>query len=305
MDWDAAIDHYHQYIRLERGLAENTVLAYLSDVGKLARYMADNGQQDPTKVEMADLETFLATLHDLGVAEQTQSRILSGVKSFYKCLFLQDLIAVDPTALINAPKLQRSLPAVLEVHEVEQMLKMINLDKPEGIRNKAIIETLYSSGLRVSELTELKKDNLYPDLGFLKIVGKGNKERLVPIGNSALEAIAQYLQQVRNTQKVKNGHDPYLFLNRRGAKLTRVMVFLIVKDLAALAGINKKVSPHTFRHSFATHLLEGGADLRAIQEMLGHESITTTEVYTHLDMGYLQQIITEFHPRSRPKKDGP
>ena len=299
MDWHTAIDHYHQHIRLERGLSENTVAAYMADVGKLGKFIEDEYQCGPFEVKMQMLEQFLATLYDLGVAVQSQSRILSGVKSFYKGLYLQDMIATDPTALINAPKYHRHLPEVLDVHEIEQMLAAIDFSKSESYRNQAIIETLYSSGLRVSELTSLKKDHLYAELGFLKIIGKGSKERLVPIGKSALSAIDTYLTEMRNHQTSKPGHEKYLFLNRRGAKLTRVMVFLIVKELAALAGIKKKVSPHTFRHSFATHLLEGGADLRAIQEMLGHESITTTEIYTHLDMGYLQQVITEFHPRSK------
>jgi len=223
---------------------------------------------------------------------------LSGIKSFFKFLLYEELIQNDPSELIEAPKLGRKLPDTLSVHEIDQLLEAIDHSKPEGTRNRAMLETLYSSGLRVSELVELKLSNLHEDIGFVRVTGKGSKERLVPIGKSALKHIRIYRDQVRVHMQPKKGMEDFLFLNRRGSKLSRIMIFMIIKDLAVACGINKTISPHTFRHSFATHLVEGGADLRAIQEMLGHESITTTEIYTHLDRDYLRQVINEFHPRS-------
>ncbi len=301
MDWDYAIKEFTSYIKMERSLSGNTVQAYLSDIGKLHRYIEDNFDKcQPLKVAPEMIENFLASLHDLNVAVQTQSRVLSGIKAFYKFLYHTGQTERDPTALISAPRYNRALPDVLEVHEIELILEVIDVSRPEGLRNRAIIETLYSSGLRVSELVGLTLGNLYFDQGFLKITGKGAKERLVPVGKDAQQYITRYLAEVRGGITPKTGHERYVFLNRRGGRLSRVMIFMIIKDLAALAGIRKKVSPHTFRHSFATHMVEGGADLRAVQEMLGHESITTTEIYTHLDMAYLHQIITDFHPRNRP-----
>ncbi|MBX2844539.1 MAG: site-specific tyrosine recombinase XerD [Flammeovirgaceae bacterium] len=300
MNWDEAIEEYSNYISLERGLSKNTKFAYNQDLNKFKQYL-ELYEIDctPQEIQPNYVEEFLVYLHELQVSEFTQARILSGIKGFYKFLFLHDKIERDPTALISSPKLSRKLPDTLDFLEIEKILHVIDLSKPEGARNRAIVETLYSSGLRVSELVNLKLSNLNFDMGFIKILGKGDKERLVPIGKDAMKYIKIYRDEIRKNIKIQKGFDDYLFLNRRGKMLTRVYIFLIVKDLAAMAGIRKKVSPHTFRHSFATHLVEGGADLRAIQEMLGHESITTTEIYTHLDVDYLKQVITEFHPRGK------
>ena len=236
-------------------------------------------------------------MYDLGVSPFTQARIISGIKAFYRYMVFDKAISNDPTNLLEAPKLGRKLPDTLAVHEIDQLFDAIDLSTPEGTRNKAMLETLYSSGLRVSELTNLKIGNIFFDIGFLKILGKGNKERLVPIGKEALKYIKIYVEEIRCHLKIKPGFESFVFLNRRGQSLSRVMVFTIIKELAGKTGLNKNISPHTFRHSFATHLIEGGADLRAVQEMLGHESITTTEIYTHLDRDYLRQVIFEFHPR--------
>lgn len=299
MDWEQAITAFKAYLKLERAVAQSTVEAYLTDVAKLQQFFGKPPHSlQPHEVQGQHIEQFLADLYDLNIAPHTQARILSGIKAFYKFLVLQDDRLLDPTELIAAPKLARKLPDVLTVTEIEAICAAIDHTSPEGMRNRAIIETLYSSGLRVSELTNLSLNNLFFDIGFLKVMGKGNKQRFVPIGKSAMKHIELYQQHIRNQQNIATGHEHYVFLNRRGKQLTRVMIFTIVKKLAAEAGISKKVSPHTFRHSFATHLVEGGADLRAVQEMLGHESITTTEIYTHLDMSYLKQIITEFHPRA-------
>ncbi|MGB0521962.1 MAG: site-specific tyrosine recombinase XerD [Flammeovirgaceae bacterium] len=299
MNWQQAVDAFSDYLRLERSMSKNTIEAYLRDVAKLRQFFGDDSINPlaPNQLRGNDIEHFLACLYDLNVAPHTQARILSGIKAFYKFLSLQNQVEQDPTHLIAAPKLTRKLPDVLTVAEIEAICLAIDHASPEGMRNRAIIETLYSSGLRVSELINLTLSNLFFDIGFLKVVGKGNKERFVPIGKSAIKQINLYRLHIRNQQTIAKGHENYVFLNRRGKQLTRVMVYTIVKKLAEQAGINKKVSPHTFRHSFATHLVEGGADLRAVQEMLGHESITTTEIYTHLDMTYLKQVITEFHPR--------
>ncbi|MDO6389813.1 site-specific tyrosine recombinase XerD [Pontibacter sp. BT731] len=299
MKWSICITQFEQYLRLEKSLSGNSVEAYLRDVRKLTDFMAIKGiTVQPEQMTPAILREFLEWVAELGMTPHSQARTLSGIRAFYKFLIMEDMLTADPTETIEAPKLSRKLPDTLHFHEIEQLLAAIDLSTPEGTRNRAMLETLYSSGLRVSELLDLKLSNLYEDMGFLKVAGKGDKERLVPIGRDALKHIQLYREGVRCHLTIKKGHEDYVFLNRRGAKLTRVMVFTIIKDLAAKAGIQKTVSPHTFRHSFATHLIEGGADLRAVQEMLGHESITTTEIYTHLDRDYLKQVIKDYHPRS-------
>ncbi len=280
-------------------MSTHSVSAYLSDINKLAKYLAvDNNGSLPLNVTNSELQNFLEYLGGMGIASRSQARIISGVKSFYRFLLFEDLIEQDPSTLLESPKLGRKLPDTLSVLEIDLLLKSIDHSTAKGTRDRAIIETLYSSGLRVSELLFLKTTDIHTDIGFLQVLGKGNKQRLVPIGKSALKYLDIYIKQVRIHISIKPGHDKVVFLNRNGTTLSRISVFNIVKELVASAGIKKTVSPHTFRHSFATHLLEGGADLRAVQQMLGHESITTTEIYTHLDRDYLRQVITEFHPRS-------
>ena len=299
MNWPIYQKQFESYLQLEKSLSGNSVEAYRNDLGKLRAFLeATNQQVDPAAVTPTHLQGFLQWVNELGMSATSQARILSGIRAFYKFLIMENIVTADPTENIEAPKLRRKLPDTLSFQEIEELLNAIDVSKAEGARNKAMLETLYSSGLRVSELVDLKLSNFYPDLGFLKVVGKGNKERLVPVGRDALKFIKIYLEHFRKELKIKPGQEDFLFLNRRGAKLTRVMVFIIIKELAQKIGLNKQISPHTFRHSFATHLIEGGADLRAVQEMLGHESITTTEIYTHLDRDYLKQIITDFHPRS-------
>lgn len=255
-------------------------------------------QVSPLRVDVKHLQGFLAFINELGMSAYSQARMLSGLKAFYRYLLYEELIEKDPTELLEGPKLGRKLPDTLSYPEIENLLAAIELSTPEGARNRAMLEVLYSSGLRVSELVDLKIPNIYFDIGFLRVIGKGNKERLVPIGKEALKYIKIYKDEIRVHVRVQKGHESFLFLNKRGKKLTRVTVFNVIKGLAQKIGLKKKISPHTFRHSFATHLIEGGADLRAVQEMLGHESITTTEIYTHLDRDYLRQVIREFHPRS-------
>jgi integrase/recombinase XerD len=299
MNWDKAIRQFRQYLQLERSLSGNSVEAYEHDVEKLRQYLYLSAiPAEPAQVTSGHITGFLQYISELGLSAYSQARMLSGIKAFYRYLLLENLISHDPSHLVEGPRLGRKLPDVLSVAEIELLLSVVDLSTPEGTRNRAMLEVLYGSGLRVSELVELKLSGVYIDLGFLRVTGKGSKERLVPIGPDALRYLAQYVDHVRPSVPVKKDYQDYVFLNRRGAGLTRVMVFLIIKDLAARAGISKNVSPHTFRHSFATHLVEGGADLRAVQEMLGHESITTTEIYTHLDRDYLKQIIQDFHPRS-------
>lgn len=253
--------------------------------------------KSPLELELPHLLKFVHALAQLEISDYTQARIISGIKAFYKFLMYEDQIAEDPAQLLESPKLGRKLPDTLSFAEIEILLEAVPLGESEGHRNRAILEMLYSSGLRVSELTELKKSQLFYDIGFLRVIGKGNKERLVPIGKDALRYLRIYEEEVRVHQSPQKGHEEFVFLNRRGQKLTRVMIFLMIKKTASQAGIQKNISPHTFRHSFATHLIEGGADLRAVQEMLGHESITTTEIYTHLDRDYLRQVLVDFHPR--------
>lgn len=300
--WDVHIKHFGDYLKLERSLSANSIEAYLHDVEMLKQFMAMRHKDvSPMKVTAALLRDFLEYIHNLGMSTHSQARILSGIKAFYKYLLFEDLIETDPTVLIEGPKLGRKLPDTLSYHEIETLLEAIDLSSPEGGRNRAMLEVLYSSGLRVSELVELKLGNIYFDIGFLRVVGKGNKERLVPIGRDAMKYLKIYIEELRGKpphKPAKKGFETHTFLNRNGSKLTRVMIFTIIKNLANAMGLKKTISPHTFRHSFATHLVEGGADLRAVQEMLGHESITTTEIYTHLDRDYLKQVIKEFHPRS-------
>ena len=299
MQWDSEIQDFKNFLKLERGLSENSIEAYLRDITKLKEYcLGEESSLDIEKVTAPTLTSFLVTLNQFGLSAHSQARIISGIKAFYKFLIIEKRVSDDPTLLIDAPRLGRKLPDTLDLHEIDDFLASIDHSKLEGPRNRAIIEVLYSSGLRVSELTNLKLSNLFLETGFLRVVGKGNKERLVPIGSEAIKYVNIYLKEVRAQQKAKKGEEDIVFLNRNGSRLSRVMIFTIIKNITARAGLKKKVSPHTFRHSFATHLIEGGADLRAVQEMLGHESITTTEIYTHLDKSYLKQIIEEYHPRS-------
>jgi len=296
--WQSYIKHFKNYLRLERSFSDNSVQAYIRDTEKLAEYLEIAAiNLSPADIKEEHLLAFLKYLSELGLSAHTQARMLSGIKAFYKYLILENEISEDPTELIEAPRLPRKLPDVLSYPEIEQILQAIDHSTPEGTRNRAIIEVLYSSGLRVSELVGLQLTFCYFDIGFIRILGKGDKVRLVPIGKEAIKYTQLYLDHVRSEIPAKKESEDIVFLNRRGGQLSRVMVFLIIKDAAEKAGISKNVSPHTFRHSFATHLIEGGASLRAVQEMLGHESITTTEIYTHLDRDYLRQIITEFHPR--------
>ncbi len=296
MKWEEATRAYRSFMRLERGLSDNTIESYMRDVGKLAHFT--NGSIEPENVDEENIHHFLGFLTEIGLSATSQARILSGIKSFFEYLLLEKRIAVDPTSLLSSPKLTRKLPEVLHLAEIDSMIDQIDHSTPEGARNRAIIEVLYSCGLRVSELCDLKISNLHFHEEYVMVIGKGNKARLVPIGMSAMKYTQIYLKEIRGTVDIKDGFEDHVFLNRRGASLSRVMVFYVVRDLAVKAGITKTISPHTLRHSFATHLVEGGADLRAVQEMLGHESITTTEIYTHLDRAYLQQTLKEFHPRA-------
>lgn len=297
--WDTLIRQFANYLRLERSLSDNSIQAYVRDVAKLKQFVEiSNLEVGPQRISARIIKDFLKYLADLQMSAYSQSRILSGIKSFYKFLEYEDIIHENPAELIESPKLGRKLPDVLNIFEIEKVFEAVDLSTPEGARNRSILEVLYSSGLRVSELISLKMNQVYFDIGFLRVLGKGNKERLVPIGKSAMKHLKIYIEEIRNHIKIQKGYENYVYLNRRGRGLTRVMIFTIIKDLVKITGIEKKVSPHTFRHSFATHLVEGGADLRAVQEMLGHESITTTEIYTHLDREYLKQVIEEFHPRS-------
>lgn len=293
------IGRYKTYLRLEKSLSANSVEAYLGDLDKLLRFGESEGLK-VTDISYNDLQQFVAQLRDIGIHPRSQARIISGIKSFYRFLLLDEYITVDPTELLESPKIGLKLPEVLTVNEINNILDTIDLSLPEGQRNRAMLEVLYSCGLRVSELTHLRYSDVYFEEGFIKVEGKGSKQRLVPISDTALHEIKNYLYD-RNAVVVKKGYEDTLFLSRRGTALSRIMVFHIIKQQTALAGILKNVSPHTFRHSFATHLLEGGANLRAIQEMLGHEKITTTEIYTHIDREFLRKEILEHHPRSKPR----
>lgn len=295
MLWLDQIKGFKNYLKLERGLSENSVESYVRDAQKLFQFCGET--KNLRNLTDEDIHNFLVYLNDLGLSATSQARILSGIKAFFEFLFIEKLIDNDPTQLTSSPRIKRKLPETLHLHEIEAMMTAIDLSTPEGPRNKAIIEVMYSCGLRVSELVSLKISDCLFNEGFVRVIGKGNKMRLVPIGNEAIKFSNIYKNAVRTHLSIEKGHDDFLFLNRRGKALSRVMVFLIIKDLAEKAGIHKSISPHTLRHSFATHLVEGGADLRAVQEMLGHESIITTEIYTHLDRAYLQQTLKEFHPR--------
>ncbi|MEO7309039.1 MAG: site-specific tyrosine recombinase XerD [Chitinophagaceae bacterium] len=295
--WEDYKKGFKAWLQLEKSLADNSVEAYLHDIDMLTQFLLATGEvKSPAALELKDLQAFLKWITELGINSTSQARIISGIRSFYKFCLLEHISTTNPTELLEAPKLKRALPEVLAFEEIDMMIAAIDLSKPEGGRNKAILETMYSCGLRVSEVVNLKLSCLYLEAGFVRVIGKGNKERLVPIGGDAVKYIGIYRNNIRVHIPVKKGEEDILFLNRRGNRLSRVMIFLIIKDLALVAGITKNISPHTFRHSFATHLVEGGADLRAVQEMLGHESITTTEIYTHLDREFLRETLQRFHP---------
>ncbi len=299
MNWKIYIQGFKSYLTLEKSLSGNSIEAYEHDVLKLVHFLEIKKYSlSPKEINLKHLQEFLKWIHEFGISATSQARVISGIKSFYKYLLLENELNTDPTTLLESPKLGRKLPDTLSLDEINKIIEAIDLSLPEGPRNKAMLETLYSCGLRVSELVNLKISNLFLNDGFVKVTGKGDKERLVPVGSVALKQIAIYRNEVRNHIPIKKDAEDVLFLNRRGAKLSRVMVFTIIKNLVIKIGLKKKISPHTFRHSFATHLIEGGADLRAVQEMLGHESITTTEIYTHLDREYLRSAIIQFHPRS-------
>ena len=286
-------------MKLEKSLSDNSIEAYSRDIEKLYQFAESQpNKTNPEHITLTHLRLFIVWVNELGMVPSSQARILSGIKSFYKYLLMEDMIKSDPSELLESPKIQRKLPDTLSINDINKLIDAIDVSKPEGGRNKAILEVLYGCGLRVSELTELKLSNLYLDIEFIKVVGKGSKERLVPIGGPAVKALKIWIDNIRVHIPIKKGEEDMVFLNRRGARLSRVYIFMVIKQLAELTGINKTISPHTFRHSFATHLVEGGADLRAVQEMLGHESITTTEIYTHLDREYLKGTIIQYHPRS-------
>lgn len=297
-NWEHYITDFVAYLKIEKGLADNSVEAYTNDVLKLKDFSLEI-KKNPTQITHDDLTHFIAALYDLGLSPRSQARIISGIKQFYAYLFLEDEIKDDPSELIELPKIGRKLPEILTIEEIDSMIDSLDHSKLETERNAAILETLYSCGLRVSELVNLKFEDLHFDKGFVRVIGKGNKERLVPVSPSVETKVTAYRNNSRLTIPIKHGNEKFIFLNRRGAKLTRTMILTIVKQTALLAGITKTVSPHTFRHSFATHLLEGGANLRAIQEMLGHESITTTEIYTHMDERFLREAIISYHPRNK------
>ena len=298
--WDYEVNEFKNYLKLERSLSNNSIDAYLLDIRKLTSFISENYSTSLSieNINVSIIESFIKYLFKSESSTYSQARIVSGLKSFFNYLLLEEKIDINPMELIDAPKLVRKLPETLSIQEIEIIIDAIDLDSKEGMRNKAILETLYSCGLRVSELVNLKVQNLFLDIGFIKVLGKGMKERLVPIGTKAAECIILYMNEYRTSINISEGFEGYLFINRRGKNLTRNMIFIIIKDLVKKAGLNKNISPHTFRHSFATHLIEGGADLRAVQEMLGHESITTTEIYTHLNKNYLKEVVNKFHPRS-------
>jgi len=293
------LQSFKNYLKLERSLSLNTIESYLGDLNKLLQYFESVGQvPDLKSTNSSDLKLFISWINELGMMASTQARVVSSLKSFFSFLVLEEIIDSDPSENLETPRLARHLPDTLEIHEIDAMINIIDASKSDGMRNKAILETLYGCGLRVSELINLKISDIYEDNEFIKVTGKGNKERLVPIGLTALKYINIYLHQTRVHIPIKRGFEDYIFLNRSGTRLSRISVFNIIKALAEKSGLRKSISPHTFRHSFATHLIEGGADLRAVQEMLGHSSITTTEIYTHLDRGYLKGVVTDFHSRS-------
>ena len=288
---------FKAYLQLEKSLSDNSVEAYLHDIEKLTTFLlATEQKKDPSELDLKTLQQFVKWVAELGMTASSQARIISGIKGFYKYCLIENITTTDPTALLEAPKLKRKLPDVLSFEEIENVIGAIDLSKPEGTRNKAIVETMYSCGLRVSEVINLQISCLFFDVGFIRVIGKGDKERLVPIGSDAIKYITLYHDTIRKQVNIKKGSEDFLFLSKHGTLLSRIMIFYIIKDLVLKAGIKKNISPHSFRHSFATHLVEGGADLRAVQEMLGHESITTTEIYTHLDRDFLRSTLQQFHP---------
>jgi len=296
LDWNSTIKGFKTYLQLERSLSKHSIEAYIRDIGILHRFLQEEDPTPPREVQLNQLQQFLSQLHDLNIAPSTQARIISGIRAYYKYLNLENITENDPTALLEMPKLKRKLPDTLSHQEIQNMMSAIDVSKPEGHRNRAILKTLYACGLRVSELVNLKLSNVFWDDDFIKVSGKGDKQRLIPINQDALNEILIYKGQQRNHLKIAPGHEDYIFLNRRGKQLSRVMVFNIVKQAAQLAEIGKNISPHTLRHSFATELVKNGADLRAVQDMLGHASITTTEIYTHLDREHLKQALLKYHP---------
>jgi integrase/recombinase XerD len=297
MTWERYIKHFVSYLKIEKGLAENSILAYQRDVLNLMDF-AIKQRIEVEAIRVVHLKAFLTSINELGIGARSQARMISGIKQFFLFLILEDVIKNDPSELLEMPKIGKKLPEVLEIEEIDALIAAIDLSKNEGHRNRAMLETLYSCGLRVSELVNLRFSDLFFEEGFIRVIGKGNKERLVPVSPSVEKEIGIYNDFIRRHQHIQPGNENVVFLNRRGAKLTRVMIFTIIKNLANEIGLQKNISPHTFRHSFATHLLEGGANLRAIQEMLGHESITTTEIYTHLDQRFIREAIISYHPRN-------
>lgn len=301
-DWKFYLKNFEAYLKIEKSLSPNSVEAYLHDIQLLLRYLSfEKKEVNPDILTLQDMEHFIAYLNDLGMSDRSQARIISGLKAFYKYLVIDDYIKEDPTTLLEGPKLSKKLPDTLSFEEIEQLIGALDVSKEENVRNKAMLETLYSSGLRVSELIGLQISHVYKDVGFIRVIGKGNKERLVPIGSEALKHIEIYTEHVRKKLPQYPKYSDVLFLNKRGTPISRVMVFIVIKNLAEKINLNKNISPHTFRHSFATHLIEGGADLRAVQQMLGHSSITTTEIYTHLDQQYLKESLSLHHPRYKHK----
>jgi integrase/recombinase XerD len=299
LNWSVHIKGFKTYLKLERSLSANSVEAYLHDIALLAGFLEESDMKlTPAQVTYDHLQQFLVSVNERKISARSQARIISGIKSFFKYCLMENIVSNDPSQLLESPRLGRKLPDTLSVEDINRLIGAIDLSKPEGVRNKAMLETLYSCGLRVSELTGLKLTNLHSEIGFIRVTGKGDKERLVPIGKVATKQIKMYLEGVRNHLVIQPGNEDFVFLNHRGRRLTRVMVFTVIKRLAEKIHLQKNISPHTFRHSFATHLIEGGADLRAVQEMLGHESITTTEIYTHLDRDYLRSTILKHHPRA-------
>jgi len=298
--WEHEIIEFKNYLKLERSLSDNSISAYINDINNFIIFLKSKnlGGLKYSDIDSSLIRDFLENFYQSGKSTYSQARVVSGIKSFFGYLSLEEKIDINPTELIESPKLSKKLPDTLNIEDIEKILSSINIDNFEGLRNRAIIETLYSCGLRVSELINITYQNLFLDIGFIKVLGKSSKERLVPIGKSAIKYIKLYNERFRNNIKVKSGNEGYLFLNRRGSKISRNMIFIIIKNISDKILLKKKISPHTFRHSFATHMIEGGADLRAVQEMLGHESITTTEIYTHLNREYLREVVNKFHPRS-------
>ncbi len=295
--WDAYKKGFTGFLQLEKSLSNNSVEAYIRDINKLTDFLqTTNDLKTPNEVTLKDLQQFVKWISELGISPSSQARIISGIRSFYKYCIAENIVANDPSSLLEAPKLKRSLPDILSFEEIEKIINAIDVSTPDGARNKAMLEVMYSSGLRVSELINLRKSWLFLDVGFIRVIGKGDKERLIPVGSDATKFMKLYWDNIRVHQKIAKDCEDIVFLNRFGKGLSRVMIFMIIKDLAKKAGITKNISPHTFRHSFATHLIEGGANLRAVQEMLGHESITTTEIYTHLDKDFLRSTLQLYHP---------